>query len=418
MSIFLGGLHVLVALAAALLVGWLGRAVAWRLRQPSVVGEIVAGLLAGPVLVALLGKATFQVVLPQHVTSAIGLVAECALALFLVGVTHELRLGDIRSIRTPLAYVFAGAFAFPLAAGALLAAWIVVSDRSALRGTAPTAAFVVYLMVALAITAVPVLARILADRGASGTVVGRLALGSAVVMDVAGWLLLSVAVALRSGSLTGFVRTAIVLVAGVLLALVLRRVLHAEFAGRLAARRPVGAAIALGVLAIAVAQTFEHLGLTAIFGAILVGMAVPVATRRSWAAVVSSVTKAGRGLVPVFFVATGLTVFVTGAAPVDWTALVLIVVLGLVGKVAGGYFGARAGGQSPATAARVGVLVNTRGLTELVVLKVGLQAGILNSPLFLALVVMAVLTTVATGPLLLLLDRVLPEQEPSRDHRS
>ena len=160
------------------------------------------------------------------------------------------------------------------------------------------------------------------------------------------------------------------------------------------------------------ALTVERLGLTAIFGAVLVGLAIPAGKDGPWTATAASVAKAGRALVPVFFVVTGITVLTSAFAAASWALIVIATTLGALGKLGGGYLGARRGGQSRRTSARVGVLMNTRGLTELIVLKVGYSAGILSAPLFLALVVMALTTTAMTGPLLLLIDRMELRRRP------
>jgi Kef-type K+ transport system membrane component KefB len=161
-------------------------------------------------------------------------------------------------------------------------------------------------------------------------------------------------------------------------------------------------AVPLGVLVLAVTLGGEHLGLPAMISAVAIGLAIPV---NDPAPVVQRLHRAGRALVPTFFVVTGFAVLSTDLSATPWVLFAIATVLAVAGKLAGGYLGARLGGQSRPTALRIGVLMNTRGLTELVVLQVGYSTGILTTPLFLALIVMAVVTTVATGPLLLLIDR-------------
>ncbi|WP_245193374.1 cation:proton antiporter [Amycolatopsis alba] len=399
-------MHVVAALAAILALAWLGRVTAKALRQPEVIGEIVAGLFAGPVVVALFGDGTLGDLLPQRVLDLLKLIAEAGLALFLIGVAHKLRLGDRRPGRKASGWLAVCAFVPPLLTGGLLVAWIVAQDDPVVRGHAPFPAFLLMVAVAMSITAVPVLARILADHGLLDSLIGRLAMVSAILIDVAGWLLLSVAVGLASGSLAGLLRSTAVLVAGVLGALALRRVLRTPAATRLATRAPRVVAVALGVAAIAAALAFEHGGLTAVFGAVVLGLAVPAGADTPWRVPVASVTSAGRTLVPVFFVVTGVTVLTSGFHAAQWPLIALTVALGVVGKLGGGYLGARLGGSRRREAARAGVLMNTRGLTELIVLKVGFSAGILTAPLFLAMVIMALVATAMTGPCLLMLDTV------------
>lgn len=402
-EVLLLSLHVAAALIVVLAIGWLGRTVARRLRQPEVVGEIVAGLLAGPAAVALLGPTTFATALPTEVIDILKLGAEVGLVLFLVGLAHKLRLGGRRTSRRTTGWVVAGGLVPALLSGVAFAYWILLVEDDGVRGSAPLPAFLLMCAVALSITAVPVLARILADRGISETAEGRLSMTAAVIIDTVGWLLLSVAVGLASGRLDGFLQAVAVLGGGALAALAVRYALRSRAASVLCGRRPAVAAVLLGALALAVALTVERLGLTAIFGAVLVGLAVP--TDAAWQKVVASVTRVGRALIPVFFVVTGLTVFATGLGSLPWTLIAVAILMAVVGKGFGSYLGTRLAGESNRTAAKVGVLMNTRGLTELIVLKVGFGAGILTAPMFVALVVMAVVTTMMTGPLLLLIDR-------------
>jgi Kef-type K+ transport system membrane component KefB len=285
---------------------------------------------------------------------------------------------------------------------ALVLVWI---NDHAVRGSAPAPAFVLMVAVTMAITAVPVLARILTDRGMTGTLSGRLSMTASIAMDTGGWLLLAVAIGLRSGNLLGFAKAIAVLAGGAVVALGIRRVLRTDMAARFCAKLPRTTAVVLAAVALAVALTVEHLGLTSILGAALVGLAVPVNDSAPWAQAVGLVTGASRVLVPVFFAVTGVTVLIGAFSTAPWTLIAVVIVLAVAGKFGGGYVGARLGGQSRKTAVQVGTMMNTRGLTELIVLQAGFSAGILTPPLMLTLVIMALATTALTGPLLLVIDR-------------
>ncbi|WP_434449407.1 cation:proton antiporter [Lentzea sp. E54] len=402
-------LHVAGVAGVAVVIAAGGRYVAGRARQPAVIGEITAGLLAGPAVIWLAGDDVFHTVFPAHVQSALGIVAKLGLALFLVGVAHELRPHH-RFTSPALGWMTAGALLPALVAGALLAGWVLVAGDPLVRGTASAPAFVLMTAVSLSITAVPVLARILDDRGMTGTRIGQLALTAAIVIDAISWLLLTVAVGLASGRVDGFVRTALVLAVGAVAAWSMRSLARTAAASRVSGRWPVVAAIVIGGVAVGMAAGAEHFGMTAIFGAVLAGFAVP--TGKEWEAPVAAVTAVGRHAVPVFFVATGITVFTKAFAAIPVTLVALAVVLGVAGKVAGGYAGARLGGLSKWDSMRAASLVNTRGLTELVVLQIGYSMGVLTAPMFLALVVMALVTTAMTGPILLVLDRAELRRRP------
>jgi Kef-type K+ transport system membrane component KefB len=404
-ALVLRGANVLAALVVILLIGLAGRQVARWLRQPEVIGEIVGGLAAGPLAVALLGAGRFHLLLPADVLSVLKLFGEIGLILLLVGVAHELRVGGERLPRRAVVWVAVGSFVPSLVLGAVLGVWLARSGDHSLRGDSPVPALVLMVAVTMAITAVPVLARILTDRNMTRSLPGRLAMTGAIAMDTGGWLLLAVAVGLRSGRLAGFLHAMVVLACGALAALAIRRVLRTEAAGRFCERLPRTTAVALAAVAIAMALTVEHLGLTSILGAALVGLAVPAAESSPWAKPVEWVTAVGKALVPVFFVVTSVTVLVKALSSAPWPLMVTVIALATLGKAGGGYLGARMGGQPTTTSLRVGALMNTRGLTELIVLQVGYSTGILTAPLMLTMIVMALVTTALTGPFLLAIDR-------------
>ncbi|MEV3991277.1 cation:proton antiporter [Streptomyces sp. NPDC049837] len=404
-DLLLRSAHAVAALAVVLLLAAAGRSAARRLRQPEVIGEITVGLLAGPAVIALFGKTSLDALLPGPVFDILKLLGQAGLVLFLVGLAHKLRIGPDRPPRHTMGWVVAGSLVPPLLTGLLLTGWVALTGGAAVRGTAPLPAFVLMVAVAMSITAVPVMSRILSDRGMGESAAGRLALASAIAIDAVGWLLLTVAISLGAGDLTSSLDSARALLFGAVCALAVRYALRTRAARGLCVRVPRTTAVALGASALGVALAMEHMGMTAILGAALVGLAVPGDERAPWAGAVSTVSRAGRALAPVFFVVTGITVLTGAFSAGSWSLIVVAVVLGCAGKLFGGYAGARLGGLPRSTAWRIGVLVNTRGLTELIVLQAGFSAGILSAPLVLALVVMALVTTAMTGPLLNVLDR-------------
>lgn len=396
--------HVLTILAVILLLAWTGRAAARLLRQPEVIGEITVGLLAGPAALYLMGPAAFDAVLPGPVLDTLKLISKAALALFLVGLAHKLQTGPGAQSRRTTAWVAAGALVVPLVSGLLVAGLIIATDDAAARGDAPLAAFVLMIAVAMSITAVPVMARILTDRGMNESSAGRVALGAAITVDAVGWLLCMLAISLGEGSLAGFLRSALALAVGAVCALAIRFSLRTPLARRAYGKSPRTVAVLLAAATLAVATAMEEMGMTAIVGAALVGFAIPRDADAPWAPAVDGIARSGRVLVPAFFVVTGVTVLGGSFSQASWVLVLAIFVLACAGKGIGGYAGSRLGGRPPADARRVAVLVNTRGLTELIVLQAGFSAGILTAPLVLAFVVMALATTALTGPLLGFLD--------------
>ncbi|MEU2856446.1 cation:proton antiporter [Streptomyces syringium] len=397
--------HVVAALVVVLLLACVGRSIARLLRQPEVVGEITAGLLSGPAALALLGDEGFGAVLPQPVFEDLKLVGQAGLILFLVGLAHDMRSGPSRPPRRATLWVSAGALVPPLLCGALLAAWVIAGDDGALRGNAPQSAFVLMTAVSMSISAVPVMARIITSRRMENTAAGSVTLASAIVTDAAGWLLLTVALCLNADSAGGFTGSLQALALGAACSLAIRYGLRSPVARPLCARAPYGMAGVLGAAAIAVSVAMEHLGMTAILGAALVGLSIPAEKSAPWDEAVAAVSRIGRALVPAFFVVTGISVLNRSFAVVPWALIALSIALAVLGKIVGGYVGARIAGQPRHVAREVGVLMNTRGLTELILLQAGYAAGILTAPMVLALVVMALVTTAMTGPALSILKR-------------
>ncbi|CCH30556.1 cation:proton antiporter [Actinosynnema sp. NPDC047251] len=390
--------HVAAVLAVVLVAAYLGRRAARAARQPEVIGEILAGILVVPAVLAIGGPDGLARVLPGDVVGPLKTLGQVGLVLFLVGVAHELRHGKSGLGAKAVGWVTAGSFVPALLAGLGMAAWVLLAADPDLRGTAPAPALVLMVAVALSVTAVPVLARILEDRRMVDSPSGKLSMAAAVVTDSVAWVLLVVAVGISGGVLVSLALLAV----GVAVTVVGRILLRGKTPMAAAERFPKSTGLAVSALALLLAFQFEHWGLTAVFGAFVVGLALPAGP---WTTVVRPVTNLGRLLVPVFFVVAGMGVANAPRAAVPWAAILIALALAVVGKIGGGYLGTRLAGQDRRTALTVGVLMNTRGLTEIVVLQAGYSAGLLSVQLFLALVVMALVTTAMTGPLLSLIER-------------
>jgi Kef-type K+ transport system membrane component KefB len=411
---FMTGTHVASALAVVLGVGYLGRRAARAVGQPSVVGEIAVGMLIGPALLGWLWPQAKPVLLPVPVLDVLGQIGHAGLVLYLVGVAHELRLDSSRLRDRAIPWTTLGSLLPSLLAGSALAYWLLWDDDPALRGTTPVLAFVLMVSIAMAVSAVPVLARILTDRGLTTTRSGRLAMTSAVIIDAVAWLVLAVVLGIAKGGASGIEFAGVVLVAGLVATTVVRRLLAHGPPGRFAERLPRVSAVLVAAGALGSAALAEKWGLTAIFGAFVVGLMLPAGSAH-WDAPVRWVAKLGLGLVPVFFVTTGLKLW-TGSGGVPWLVAVVATLLAVLAKVGGGYVFSRWGGEDRAGSLRVGVMLNTRGLTEIVLLQTGYRAGVITPALYLALLVMALVTTAMTGPLLTGIDRFLPgAREPRRE---
>jgi Kef-type K+ transport system membrane component KefB len=397
--------HVVAVLAVVLVAALVGRMAARAVRQPEVIGEILAGLLVVPAVAAVAGHGALAELLPPDVLDVLKHIGKIGLVLFLVGVAHELRRGSGSLGSRTVGWVTIGSFVPAVLSGLVLAAWVLWSGDESLRGGAPALSLVLMIAVALSVTAVPVLARILEDRDLLAGRNGKLSMAAAVFTDSTAWLLLVVALGTASGGWGGVVRSVLVLAIGVVIALLGRVLLRGRTSNVLAARFPKLLSVVVAVVALALAIEMENWGLTAVFGAFIVGLAMPNGQdAHLWEVITRPVASLGRLFVPVFFVVAGMGLFSTPTAALPWFAAALATVLAIAGKVGGSYLGARLGGESRRDSLTIGVMMNTRGLTEIVVLQAGYSAGLLSAGLFLALVIMTLVTTGLTGPLLSLID--------------
>ncbi|MGW2689789.1 cation:proton antiporter [Streptomyces sp. NPDC001414] len=373
-----------------------GRAVR-LLGQPPVIGEILAGLLLGPSLLGWLAPAVQHHLLPPSVlpvTSALGNLGLMAF-LFLIGL--ELDLRSLRTTRGTVAAVSLTGLLLPLALGAALAAVLYPHFGPDGVGRLP---FTLFVAVALSITAFPVLARILADRGLETTPLGAFALACAAADDALAWCLLTAAVALAGtgtalSALTTLALTAAYAAALALIRPLLRTLL--ERAGR------TGDELVLALLFAGLclsAHTTDQIGVHPAFGAFLFGAAAPrglPAVERSAARISAVVLPL---LLPLFFVDAGLHTDFSHLPAGQWGWGAAIFAVAVVGKWGGVAGAARLTGADWRWSAAVGTLMNCRGLTELVVLGIGLQTGVITETLFTLLVIMTVITSAATAPIL------------------
>lgn len=387
-------------------------AVARRCGQPTVIGQILAGVLLGP---SLLGR------LPGHLTNRlfthaavpyISVIAQLAVVIFMFTVGYEIDFRPLRGRGRAAPLVAAGALLVPFALGSGVA----VADRHAFLsiGESHTGrSFVLFMGVAISVTALPVLASIVRERGLAGTLAGTIATTAAGIMDVAAWLVLAVALAGTSAASSRPWFETVLLLAGfiVLMLAVIRPAL------RWWIRRPgtlLSNQIPLAlVLTVASAWVTATLGLHPVFGAFLAGLTMPGREDAPDADVLRVMEQAGGLLLPLFFVVTGLTMNIGALNGSDVVLLVIIVACAMLGKIGPAYGAARLSRLDRRQSATVAALVNTRGLTELIALNVGLSAGIIDQRLFTILVLMALITTMATGPLISAIVRTGGEPEPS-----
>ena len=407
--------RLMFAIAAVLLAARLVGAVTSRLGQPRVMGEVLAGILLGPTLLGAVWPAAQDYSFPPDIATLLAGAAQIGLVfyLFLVGMELEPRM--LKGRIGQAAFISNTGVAFSLGLGFLIA----LPVYTLLSPDVRYLPFALFLAVAMSTTAFPVLARILIERRMLKRPVGALALGSAAIDDVTAWSLIALATAVAaSGKATHAVQVILLTAAFTAVLLVVGR----RLLGRLSkAYDEVGQVpiFWLGVIFVAVllsAFTAQQIGIAAIFGAFLVGLIMP--RRAGLTADVSSRFENFVVLVllPLFFVVTGLKTQVSALnRPILWLLTLALIGVAIAGKFLGATFAARYGRLPLRDSIAIGTLMNTRGLTELIVLNIGLDLGVISHQLFTMLVVMALVTTFMTGPLLRLVDPRQELSEPVED---
>ncbi|NEA97672.1 integral membrane ion exchanger [Streptomyces sp. SID13726] len=401
-------------LVAAHAAGWLAR----LLKQPYIVGQLTAGIALGPSLLGSVSPDAYRALFPSEIGPALTGFAQFSLVVFLFAVGYELDLKILGARARTAVTVALAAFVVPMAVGSGCA--VLFRDQLHQLGMPRdlSPAMVVFAGVALSITAVPVLTAIVRENNLSRTVPGIVAVSAAGLLDVVGWTVLAGAL-LDSGSgdhaigwqarvliTVGFV-AAMILVARPLL----RRLLwHTRMEPSLRMALLIG--FALGS-----AWVTQSIGLHVIFGALLAGAVVP---REKGGTLdpdlLRPLNDVGSLLLPFFFVVSGQSVALDSMGSLGWVVLLVVTVLAVVTKIGSSTLAAGLTGLDRHDARTVGVLMSTRGLTELIALNAGFQAGLLSKPLYTVLVFMALATTLFTQPLLSLVRRQTErEQRRVRD---
>jgi Kef-type K+ transport system membrane component KefB len=378
-----------ILVLAARVAGW---AIA-KVGQPEVHGEILAGILLGPSLLGLVWPRAMAYVFPIQVVDGLKVLAQVGLVLFMFLIGLELDIQKLRGHGSKVLVIGQSSIFTPIVLGALLGLWL----YPRLGEGVDRLGFVLFIGAAMAITAFPVLARVLQETGLHRTRIGVLTMTCAALNDVMAWFLLAIVVAVvRSTGPAETVRT-------VLLSILF--VAAMVTAGRwiLARMRtiPLWVAICIALLG---AWLTEQIGIHAIFGAFMAGAIMPrrMDVQRHIAERLEHAVLAF--LLPVFFVVVGLSTRVDMLNDgYLWEVTALVIAVAVAGKWGGAMFAARATGESWQDAAAVGVLMNTRGLTELVILSVGLELGVITPTVFTMMVIMALVTTLMATPILSLI---------------
>jgi Kef-type K+ transport system membrane component KefB len=390
--------HVLLALAAVLAIGrLLGRWFAAAGQAP-VIGEVVAGILLGPSLLGRVAPAVADFVLPAAIAPFLSVIAQLGIVLYMFLVGLELNTDVVRTRARATVATSHASILTPFLLGTTLALYLYPRLSS---NDVSFTTFALFLGVAMSITAFPVLARILTDRGTSTTELGVVALTCAAADDVTAWCLLALVVGVAQERLSNAAVVAVLGVTFVVVMVLVVRPLLLRVA-RHSDRMPARELIALGLLCVLMsALVTEWIGIHAIFGAFVLGAVVPHDSRFARLMVDRLHDLVTILLLPAFFAVTGMRTeigLLSGTA--EWLMCGLIIAVATAGKFGGTLIAARATGMDWRAATALGVLMNTRGLMELIVLNIGLDLNVISPTLFTMMVLMALATTLATTPLL------------------
>lgn len=394
-------LQIVVILTTARLVGGLFR----KIHQPQVVGEMAAGIILGPSLLGWLAPGVYGALFPAESLGFLSALSQIGLILFMFLVGLELDLRALRGQGRTALLTSHTSIVFPFFLGALLA--FTLYPRLA-PGGVRFDHFALFMGAALSITAFPVLARILGERNMLQSKVGVVAIACAAIDDVTGWCILAgVVLLVRAGAGGSLWTTVLGSAAYIALMLFGARRFLSRFAVPLAGNLQNGGRGAQQLLALLLillllsAWVTESLGIHALFGAFLAGVVMPKEDRLVSVLAGKLEDVAVVLLLPIFFAFNGLrTSLGLLNSPEMWLTCLLIVVAAVAGKFGGSTLAARATGLTWREAGAIGVLMNTRGLMELVLLNIGLDIGVISPVLFTMLVVMALVTTFMTSPAL------------------
>ncbi|KAB2653054.1 MAG: cation:proton antiporter [Verrucomicrobia bacterium] len=389
-------LQMFVILAAARVVGSFAR----RFGQPQVVGEMIAGVLLGPSLFGYFAPELQAHLFPKDSLKVLYVGAQLGVGLymFLVGVDFKTEL--FRSRAKSAAAVSISGMVVPFGLGALLAIWL-VGVPNLFSAKATTLEAMLFLGAAMAITAFPMLARIIYERGLTGTSLGTLALAAGAIDDAAAWCVLAIVLAsFGDGPMVAVKAIAGGIAYGVVITTLGTKLLKplgdmVEREGKLS-NTVLGIVLMLFMLA---AWMMDAIGIHAVFGGFLLGVAMPRgALTRELQKQLEPITVVL--LLPMFFTFSGLNTRLDMVNSWQMLAIALVVLLAAcLGKGVACWAAARATGQDNRTALAVGSLMNARGLMELIILNIGLSKGLIQAGLFSIMVLMAIVTTLMASPL-------------------
>ena len=395
--------QIIMIILVARLFGWIFK----KIGQPSVIGEIIAGIALGPSLLGLYFPEFFHALFPANSLENLKFLSQIGLILFMFVIGMELDIKVLKNRAKEAIVISHASIIIPFALGIGLAYF--VYNRFAPEGV-KFLSFSLFMGIAMSITAFPVLARIVQERGMHKTKLGAIAITCAAADDITAWCLLAVVIAIvKAGTFESSMY--IILLAGIYVLTMIYLVkpflkrIGDLYGSKDSLSKPVVAIFFL--LLIISSYATELIGIHALFGAFMMGAIMPDVPKFRTVFISKVEDVSVILLLPLFFVFTGLrTEIGLINEPYLWKVTGLIIMVAVVGKFFGSALAAKFVGQSWRNSLTIGALMNTRGLMELIVLNIGLALGVLTTEVFTMMVIMALVTTFMTGPALDLINYI------------
>jgi len=408
MNLFLLVLQVGVVVGFSRVVGILFK----KIGQPQVVGEMVAGIMLGPSLLGWLAPGVSKFVFPAASMGYLNALSQFGLVVFMFLVGIELNPQELKKNGHAAVVTSHASIVTPFCLGSALA--LVLYPKLSHQGIS-FVSFALFMGSAMSITAFPVLARILTESRLLGTRMGTLSISCAAVDDVTGWCILAyIIILVRTESSSASIWTTIIGVLAFVAVMMLgvRRILPwFESSLKKHGRLTENALAFMVTLIMICALTTEKLGIHSLFGAFFLGALMPKSVAFTRAVLNKFEALTVTALLPLFFAFSGLRTSLAGVQGQYLGYTALIIAVAILGKFGGSMFAARLSGVSWRDATSLGVLMNTRGLMELIALNIGLDIGVISQTVFSMMVLMALVTTFMTSPLM----RIVYRPEPVQD---
>lgn len=400
-------LQIISILIVSRIFGWIFK----KIGQPTVIGEILAGIVLGPSLLGFFFPEAYSFLFSANSLDNLYILSQVGLILFMFTIGMELDMSALKNKMGATFVISHASIVIPYFFGMLVAYFLYAEFASS---STDFLSFALFIGISMSITAFPVLARIVQERGLTKTHLGTISIASAAFNDVTAWCILAAVIAIaKTGSIASSLYTIGFSIVYVLFMLYVLRPFLKRIGEIYHSSEVLNKNIVAFLFLILIASSFatQLIGIHALFGAFLAGVIMPPLPEFRKLIIEKVEDVSLTLLLPLFFVFTGLrTEIGLLNTPHLWWVCIILILFAVTGKFVGGAFTAKILGESWKDSLSIGVLMNTRGLMELIVLNIGYEMGILPPPIFVMLVLMALVTTFMTSPALSLINKIFPSK--------